>query len=310
MTGFDALGAPQGNPAADVLLREAYEGEIPTGTRRRLWNDSALPDTGIVGSVLTGGGVTAAMGKGVVDAGLGLMRGLTWLGTAGQYDTSQMPQTIYDLLPEESANHLASRIARANIGGQTDILGADVGSAGELTGQIASLVAGGGLPGALGKGAGKGVDIGSKLAKPFTMPGQAIRALGFPGQKIGAKIASIPQVAQWTRTAKMLPEVLGGATGFGLYNFITQDGELEERAGAALHGAVAGGALSVLGRVATAAEAKLLDKMLSPDRLVGISKFGEKIRMGRWEGGLGKLLDAPDRIMARAVSTEIGRAHV
>lgn len=297
MTDLD-LGGMGGNPNADLFLQEAYDGSMMPEIQRRQWGRTANDDGGFVSSAV---GTTAAMGKGIADAGLGLARGLAWLGTAGQYDTSQMPQTLYDLLPEEGANNLASRIARANIGGETEILGANVGSAGEMTGQMLAILGGGGLPGGA---AGKGADLLSKGTKAFTLPGQAIKALSFPGRAAGAKLAAIPQVAQWTRTAKILPEMLGGASGFGLYNFVTQDGAIEERAGAMLHGMAAGAGLSVMGRIASAAEAKILDKAMA-DKVFQIGKTAETMRLGRAAGGWGQIEKAAAQVMGRSASTLI-----
>ena len=292
MSGQDLGPQPsdQGPSKADVLRQHMLEGgRVPSTIHRQVMRDTEPVDMGAIGnlidSVFTAGGIAPSIGKGIVDAGLGLMHGAAWVGSLGQYDTSKLPSTIYDLLPEKQANYLSSRIARANIFGADSVLGKDVSEIGEVTGQILPLLGGGAIAGATGKGMANlsSRGLASKLlgqkagqavskvidpaisigGKSMSGPGKAIHALSWPGAKIGQSLARVPRIEGWTRTANALPEIIGGATGFGLYNLATQDGDMKERGAAALHGLAAGAALAATGMAAKWTEARLLSKGLS-----------------------------------------------
>lgn len=223
-------------------------------------------------------GSTAAMGKGIVDNVLGLGRGLYWLGTFGG-DTSFMPQSVYDLMPEQQATTLSSRIASAGytatategLGylipylssfGATGAAGA-AGKAGSVAqGARAATVTEAAIGKVVGKTVGDAIGkVGSKIAAPATLPGKAIAAFSYPGKLIGNKIAKLPGVRQWNLLARNTPGLAAGASGFGWDSLIRADGAgPEDRLGAALHGMFAGATLHALSGAANALEASMLSR--------------------------------------------------
>lgn len=261
MTGFDGLGKPEGNKYSQALVEDALEGRTYDIAVRRA--GQALGPGG--GAYETALGTLGASGKAIVDSTLGLGKGLMWLGTAGQADLSWMPNSLTDMLPTDMATKLDSRIEQAGFLGDT----------GEVTGHLLSLMGGG-----WGGGASKGVTAtervlnkalgekvggamaraGEKAASLGTLPGKALKALEWPGRKVGEKLGKMPGVREWTAANKeMLTDMIATSGGFGLYNFVQEDGDLEARAGALLHGLFAGAAFKLIGKGADGIERRMLE---------------------------------------------------
>jgi len=270
VTGLSALGPPKGNPLSDKLLQAE---RLPHEIERRLWTAHSDLDGSSGGGLVTETvGPAAAMGKGIADSSLAMLRGVHWLGShaalgpigAKAFDQvlprDKLPQNIYDLLPEEAGLRLAARIGAAS---------SLTTGASEMVGGLIPLVSGGG---ALGKAVG--------------LPGQAIKGLGWPGHKVGEALAKVPQVARWTKTAQALPPMLGTSTGFGLYNYITADGDTDQRVAAGVHGMIAGAVLGGAGLLARAVEAKILSGSLSGEQAVFLGNIARGLRSNQlptWE---------------------------
>lgn len=259
----------------DTLRQQAARGRLPNFIEREAARDLQL-DQGE--SAL---GVVGGMGKGVADGTLALGRWLigdtaTELGSALTGREVKAPESLYDLLPDEPAARLSSRIAQAEVGGLR------VGEAAETTGSILSLL-GGNVMGVAGKGAGitekamRAAGLGDKalkglsgIAQAGSLPGKTLSALEWPGKALGRKLVEkIPGLKNYTRTAKALPELMGSAGGFGLYGLATTgdinaDGttDMDDRIAAGLHGMMAGAALRVFGMAADKIESRLLDATL------------------------------------------------
>lgn len=277
MTGLDALGPPKGNPDGDILAQSVWNGEMMPEMRRRIWTvegQQAESGTQLLGPV-------AGMGKGIIDANLQLMKGVRWLGSHVGMDfgmtDEQVPDNLYDLLPRDMKLRLASRLARS-----PEILGMNTRGASEFTGQVIPLLASG----------------GTGLAGAVSGPGKAIEMLGAPGQALGRALGQIPKVAEWTRVAKALPPLLGSSTGFGLYNYITADGDMEDRVRAGAYGMLAGAALQVAGKAASVLESRLLDKTLTAAEGKAMAQMAANLRAGKlpsWDALSGMMKKAGAR---------------
>lgn len=267
MTGFD-LGPPDAPERGQQLQQRLSQGAFPNYLGRRVFEFESDQYAG-GGAVL---GVPAAMGKGLADAGLGLLRGAQWLGVdvlgVLPEPEKRIPSSLMELLPEEQAMRLESRLARAP--------GGAIGrGAGEVAGNILSMIPSGGA---------SAVGLVSKLA---TAPGKVIQGLGAPGMKVGEKLIQNPTVAAWLgKAAPIVPGILGSSTGFGLYNYATAEGGVNERMGAAMHGMMMGGALHVLGKVADVAEGSILSLGTSEGAAKTLSALAQQIRAGgkpKWQ---------------------------
>ena len=257
MTGF-TLGAPDAPERGQRISQNLMQGAIPSRIGRSLLEfegEQSLGD-GVIGKAV---GIAAAGGKGVVDSTLGLLRGAEWLGynlsPAMQAERfagwkqgkpffrdmladeggNPIPGTVDQLLPAPAQLKLESRLARAGTFGR---------AAGETAGHLATMVMTG------GKGA---------VSKAVSLPGRAIEALGVPGMKAAESLLKLsPAAGKWAQVAaKHVPGLVGTSTGFGLYNYVTAEGGMEERAAAALHGLVAGAGAHALGALGREIDARI-----------------------------------------------------
>lgn len=213
-------------------------------------------------------GTTAVIGKKILEAPMGLLRGAQWLndtlhltGYNSESIIGKAPTDLMDVLPETNRLRLESRLAQAPFRRATEIVG-----------DIVPLVASGGTAGIIGKVAGA--------------PGEIIGKLGAPVAKFGEKLLeSAPKLGTWAKIAEksaILPGVAGSATGFGLYNFVTTDGDMQQRIAALGHGAWTGGVLHVLGTVANVAESAILSKTTSLAEKRFYKGLREDVLLGRY----------------------------
>lgn len=261
MSGLD-LGRPDDPQTGAELRARLAQGAYPRNSSRRLlqFEGDQGGDTG--GGLLNMAvGPAAALGTGIADAGLSLLRGAQWLGVeAGVLpeDTQRIPGSLQELLPDDYAMRLESRLARA-----PRPLGVSTRAVGETVGSLTAMVPTGGLGAAA------------------TLPGRVIAAGSVPGQLVGQALGKIPAVAQFTRTAAALPQIVGASTGFGLHGYIAAEGDQEARLANAAHGMAAGAALGVLGKAAQAVEAKILDRGLSEAQANALSKLNLELGLGK-----------------------------
>lgn len=197
--------------------------------------DNDLFNVGGLGGV---GGFVAGAGKGVVEGGMSLARGLHWLANAALPGSTPLGDDnwstdLRDYLGRDTALKLESRLSQNPFR-----------TASEMTGDMLTLFGSGGM---------------SAVGKVATLPGRTISALSAPVVKLGMALgAASPKLGKWAKTAGKVTEAAGVGTGFGLYNYATAEGGNEERAMAGLHGLLAGAGLHVLGGVARAVEKKIL----------------------------------------------------
>lgn len=229
------------------------------------------PDEGWLGAGL---GTVAAVGKGVVEGGLRLARGAQWLtdltnpySPLGSKTVGQIPTDVRDILPQAQALKLESRLSQAPFRKTSEFLG-----------DVLTMVASGGTSGAVGKVAGA--------------PGSVVNVLSAPVAKLGQYVLEqSPNLGRWSKLAEHLPSILGTSSGFGLYNFLTTEGDLDKRAGALAHGMVSGAAISVFGKLANAVEGKILSRSTSMAEKRAFNGMREQMSMGK-AGELVRRLDA------------------
>lgn len=211
-------------------------------------------------------GTIAGVGKGVVEGALGLARGVQWLTDLGRPDAiksenlfGKIPTDLRDALPQDYRLRLESRLAQA--GGARKLA--------EVAGDVIPLVASGGTTG---------------ITKVAGLPGKVISKLGAPSVKLGEKLLEqAPNMGKWSKiAANTLNQTVGSATGFGLYNFITAEGGMEERSAALVHGLINGAAIHVFSAAGQAAERGILSKLTSSAERRAFSGMRDDIALGKY----------------------------